>query len=284
MVEKIIQPKSTSADYPNLIYTPDLVEATVNDLTYLYDDTEVYTPSASGCQAVGRIALTDLPLLGEHFTIDTQTFTFVILRSGTGEVTRGNNINECIENIFDAVNADLLYFNTWSWAMAPTQYGWLRYKIPGTAGNSIVFSESCTNMSMDGSGYLGGTTVGADNFELLEELTVIGKGYPTILTASDEFLFNYFYNGIIYGAELGLEYRFELYDNTASESVKVIRSFAFDPFIGTCFPSITIIENLIDGHSYTWSMSWQRFIDPGLGIFLIAVSRLRFLSIREVKR
>ena len=44
MKEKIISPKSTS-QFSNLIYTPDLTLATVNDVTYLEDQDLMTTPS-----------------------------------------------------------------------------------------------------------------------------------------------------------------------------------------------------------------------------------------------
>jgi len=112
-----------------------------------------------GAKAKGKITLTGVPVADETFVIDSQTFTWKASRTGTGEVAIGSWKGECGINLINAVLADLT-------TVKPILYGsettYIEAANYGTAGNSIVFTEASTNMAMDGSGTLGGTTTGAE--------------------------------------------------------------------------------------------------------------------------
>jgi hypothetical protein len=125
--------------------------------------------------AQGTITMSGLPVADETFVIDTQTFTWKASRSTTGEVTIGADAAECVTNIVTAVGLDL------TTAAAEDGDGntvVLTAVTSGSAGNSIALTEASTNMTVDGSGTLGGTTEGEDRSSLWEvdvEADNIGK-------------------------------------------------------------------------------------------------------------
>ena len=116
---------------------------------------------ADNIAAVGTITVDDLPVADETFTIDSQTFIWKVLRSGTGEVTIGATPAEQCTNIAAAVNADLTSVT----AVAGSTTVTITAATAGRDGNSIVFANvDSTGLTFDESdeqaGYLGGTTRG----------------------------------------------------------------------------------------------------------------------------
>ena len=95
----------------------------------------------------------------ETFIIDTQSFKWVTSRSVKGEVTIGANAPAAVVNIVDAITADLSSVTAADGAGDTVV---VTAKVTGVVGNSIVFSETSTNMAMNGGGVLGGTTPGVD--------------------------------------------------------------------------------------------------------------------------
>ena len=110
-------------------------------------------------QAQGTITLTTGgALAGETFVIGAQTFTWqAAARSGVGEVQIASSTTTAGNNIVAAVNADLAGVVTASRSGATVV---VTAVVEGASGNSIPFTESSTNMTMNGSGTLGGTTLG----------------------------------------------------------------------------------------------------------------------------
>lgn len=94
------------------------------------------------------------------FVIDTTTFTFVTARAAAGQVTVGSTVDATLVNIETAVNADMT--TVVAAADPDTDTVAITAVTAGTAGNSIVFTESSNNLTIDGSGVLGGTTPGAN--------------------------------------------------------------------------------------------------------------------------
>lgn len=117
------------------------------------------TEDIKGRKAVGLITLTGVPVLAETFRIDTRTFSFVAARSGAGEVTRGGDAAETCANIILAVTADLASVTAAAGVGTTVR---ITYNTAGIVGNAITFTEACTNFSMDGAGFLGGTVPGSD--------------------------------------------------------------------------------------------------------------------------
>jgi hypothetical protein len=117
-------------------------------------------PVGTGLSAAqGTITLTTGgALAGETFTIGSQTFTWqVAARTGAGQVQIASSTTTAGNNIVTAVNADLAGVVTAARSGATVV---VTAVTTGTAGNSIVFTEASTNMTMDGSGTLGGTYQG----------------------------------------------------------------------------------------------------------------------------
>lgn len=92
--------------------------------------------------------------------VGTQTFTFVTLRAAAGQITVGASVHATLANIVAAINADLTTVH--AVANEDTDTVAISAVTAGTAGNSIIFTEDSNNLTIDGSGTLGGTTAGAD--------------------------------------------------------------------------------------------------------------------------
>ena len=109
--------------------------------------------------AVGTITLvTGGAVAGETFVIGGQTFTWQTgVRAGVGQVQISTSTTTGGNNIVTAVNADLVGTATAVRVGATVN---VTAATPGAAGNSIVFTEASTNMTMNGSGTLGATTPG----------------------------------------------------------------------------------------------------------------------------
>jgi hypothetical protein len=109
--------------------------------------------------AAGTITLvTGGSVAGETFVIGGQTFTWQTgVRAGVGQVQISTSTTTGGNNIVAAVNADLAGTAT---AVRSGATVIVSAATPGAAGNSIVFTEASTNMTMNGSGTLGATTQG----------------------------------------------------------------------------------------------------------------------------
>lgn len=118
-----------------------------------------------GVKAQGTITLTGLPVANETFVVGAQTFTWKASRSVAGEVTIGASAAAACTNIIAAITADLA-------TVVATQGTGTTVVVTaasvGTAGNSIIFTEASSNLTIDGSGTLGATTSGvnADTFRI----------------------------------------------------------------------------------------------------------------------
>ncbi len=109
-------------------------------------------------QAQGTITLTAIGIAGQQFQIGSQVFTFVTTRSGTGQVTIGTSTTTQGTDIVTAITDDIPTVVT---AARSGSTVVVTAVTGGTSGNSIVFNDiSATNLTMNGSGFLGGTTAG----------------------------------------------------------------------------------------------------------------------------
>jgi len=285
MTEKIISPKSTS-QFSNLIYTPDLTLATVNDITILNNTSEVNTPAGYMVQAKGTITMAGIAIANETFIICGLIFTWKAVRNGSGEVTIGASSSEAVTNIVTALTADASTYITAIDGTSDTVV--VTSKIWGWRGNCYSFSGASTNMSMDGAGFLGGTVNGWTNYEELESISLTGVGFPTLFTASDVFSNEV---NMIAGEEVYLQYFVGLLNNTTGALIvsytlqplhylmtlggAFATLWAFKPFIGT-------IQTLTDGQNYSWGIRWAKFRTSTSTI--LGISKDRILTIQEVKR
>lgn len=113
------------------------------------------TADPYGTCAVGTITMAGVAVADETFVIGTQTFTWKNARSAAGEVTIGANAAAAVTNIVTAVTADLSTLVTAVDGAGDTVV--ITSIGGGTAATAITFTEASTNMTMDGSGTLGGT-------------------------------------------------------------------------------------------------------------------------------
>jgi len=113
-----------------------------------------------GEKAKGTITLSGLPTAEDTITIDTETYTFKASASGTYEITIGDDVDGTIDNIVAKINSSSAICNAYKTSSSTCL---IEYYLIGTAGNSIVFTESADNLTMDGSGTLGSTQAGRAN-------------------------------------------------------------------------------------------------------------------------
>lgn len=118
-------------------------------------------PRGTSCtQAQGTISVSGAGTAGQQFVVGTQTFTWVASRSGMGEVSVGTSTTSAANNIVTAVNADISSTAT---AVRSGSSVIVTAVDCSSAGNSIPFSNiDSGNLTFDGSGTLGGTTLGDD--------------------------------------------------------------------------------------------------------------------------
>jgi len=119
-------------------------------------DSKVTTPAI---KAVGTITMAGIAVEDETFIIDTQTFIWKVARTQKGEVTIGADAPEAVTNLVAAITADLPTVIATDGAGDTVVVTAVH---AGVIGNSIDFSQASSNMTMDGSGHLGGTTSGVD--------------------------------------------------------------------------------------------------------------------------
>lgn len=105
-------------------------------------------------RAQGTITMSGVATANETFVIDTQTFTWKASRSTTGEVTIGASAAAAADNIITAVNLDLADFTATKSGSATVL---ISADSSASSEYSTIFTESSTNMAVDGSGTLGGT-------------------------------------------------------------------------------------------------------------------------------
>ncbi len=127
--------------------------------------------SGSGpLRAVGTITMaTGGAVAGETFVVGSQTFTWqTAARSGTGQVQTSTSSTTSATNVRAAINADLVGVVT---AAGTGSNVTVTAASTGAAGNNITFTEASTNMTMNGSGKLGGTTSGSDGVAVWTNVT-----------------------------------------------------------------------------------------------------------------
>lgn len=127
--------------------------------------------------AQGSITMTGQPANNEPMNIGGKTYTWqTTLTNADGNIAIGASLAISQQNLIDAINC------TTTTGGPGTQYATamtenpnvsantafvanvlvITAKTAGAAGNSLVFTETVTNMTMDGAGVLGGTRAGAD--------------------------------------------------------------------------------------------------------------------------
>ena len=116
-------------------------------------------------QAQGTITLTTGgAMAGQQFQIGPQVFTFVTSGSGTGQVVLSSSTTTEGNNIVTAITRDLPTLVTAARSGATVV---VTAVMGGSSGNSIIFNNiNAANFSMNGGGFLGGTTQGDDTGSL----------------------------------------------------------------------------------------------------------------------
>jgi hypothetical protein len=115
-----------------------------------------YTPEQS--KARGTITFTGLPGADETLVINLTTITAKASGATTDQFNIGTDARTTCDNLVAAINAGSESGNVQAWRVGLTVIvEWLE---PGTDGNSVVFTETLSNATIDGSGTLGGTQAG----------------------------------------------------------------------------------------------------------------------------
>jgi hypothetical protein len=149
---------------------------------------------SSAVAAQGTITMSGVPVTAETFTIDTQEFVWATSRTSTGTVGIGVDATACAANIITAMSADMTTVTAAVGTTAITVS--VTAATVGVLGNAIVFTESCTNMAMDGSGVLGGSVAGADSTATTLTMSPTKTGYRVADPSVDEKLVGDPYHGL----------------------------------------------------------------------------------------
>jgi len=117
--------------------------------------------------ARGTVTFTGVPVADETITINATTITFKA--DGSGDMdhcTIGGTAAECVTNLVTTLGecSESANLSAWDGAGDTVVIEW---GTAGVAGNSIAFSGTPTNVSLDGSGFFGGTHAGVDAATLL---------------------------------------------------------------------------------------------------------------------
>jgi len=116
--------------------------------------------------AQGTITLTGLPNVGDTIVIDGTTFTFVAAGAIGTQINIGATIGETIDNIIATINNEM---TTVEASKGAGNTIIITAITSGTNGNSIEFTENTNNLTIDGSGTLGGTILGEDGTVFFEK-------------------------------------------------------------------------------------------------------------------
>lgn len=127
--------------------------------------------------AQGTITLSGQPLNGETFVVAGKTYTWqTTLTNADGNIQIGASLAISQQNLIDAINltsttggpgtqyAASMVENPYASAATTwvTNTLVITAKNAGVSGNALTFTETTSNMTMDGSGVLGGTRAGVD--------------------------------------------------------------------------------------------------------------------------
>lgn len=115
--------------------------------------------------AVGTITFTDGMTDGETITIGTETFEFDVPPDGVAGTNTVVDVSadqdkEPVAAVLAALtpDADITFTDNLDGTITVTA------NVAGSTGNSIVFTESGAHITVDGSGFLGGTTEGESDY------------------------------------------------------------------------------------------------------------------------
>jgi hypothetical protein len=115
--------------------------------------------TAGQSKAKGTLTFTDQPSASETFVLNNTTVTAVSGTPVSNEYQIGTNLSDTLNNLVTALLAGSESTNL-SRAERIGSTVVITWGEEGTAGNSIVFTESIANATADGSGTLGGTQAG----------------------------------------------------------------------------------------------------------------------------
>lgn len=141
----------------------------------------VGTFSDTAKAAIGTITVSGLPTSTQTFVVGNQTFTFKASGTATGDVVIGIDAAATAGNIVTSLTRDL------SGLVSAEQISTtvvVTAVTPGVASNAIIFTEASTNVSMDGSGSLGGTLAGREALTFQFGAAEVWRGITTQMAAT----------------------------------------------------------------------------------------------------
>jgi len=130
------------------------------------------TEAATGIEVSGSGTLengTDA-VAEQHLVVGAQSYKFVNLRGGVGEITISADNPTQVTNIVAAITADSTDVTAVDGALDTVL---ITAATIGVAGNALTFTEDATGIAVDGAGTLGTTTAGVNSIanEILVEAT-----------------------------------------------------------------------------------------------------------------
>lgn len=141
----------------NILITRASASAVAGSATLNISTTNLNSATdTTGQCAQGTITMGGIAIANETFVIGSQTFTWKASRAAAGEVTIGASASAAVTNLVTAINADISTVVTAVDGAGDTVV--VTAVSGGSAGTALAFTEASTNMTMDGSNTLGGTT------------------------------------------------------------------------------------------------------------------------------
>ena len=123
---------------------------------------EIRTGAVAAISAAGTITLTGQPSAGNTFKINNTTMTWAAAAANESEITIGGSAELSIDAAVTAINIHTVLSLVCTAVKVSTDQLKITWDATGVIGNAIVFTEAMANATVNGNGFLGGTTLGKE--------------------------------------------------------------------------------------------------------------------------
>lgn len=134
--------------------------------------------------AVGTVTASGAPTAAQTLTIGSEVYTMAASRTDAFTVAVGTTHDTFLANLKTAIDADSELVTAGTVDTVGHTLA-LTYNTKGVIGNSVVFTETCTNVALNGSGVLGATTAGVNGTVAVKNTIKIDGSYLWFCTADN---------------------------------------------------------------------------------------------------